>query len=104
MFDQLLVQTLLEADRALRELAGLGQTMPNPSSLIRPFIHREAVLSSRIEGMQADLADLYAFEAGQLILPGLQPRALTADVREVLNYVWALEHGLERLNTLPVNL
>ena len=103
-FDQLLVQTLSEADRALGELAGLGRTMPNPHLLIRPFIHREAVLSSRIEGTQADLADLYAFEAGQLVLPGLQPPAPASDVREVRNYVWALEYGLERLNTLPVSL
>ena len=59
-----------EADRALSELAGVGRTMPNPHLLIGPFVRREAVLSSRIEGTQANITDLYAYEAGQLPLPG----------------------------------
>ncbi len=99
-----LLQTLSDADRALGELAGLGRTIPNPHLLIRPFIRKEAVLSSRIEGTQADVADLYAYEAGQLALPGMEPRPPESDVREVLNYVHALEYGLERLHTLPVSL
>jgi Fic family protein len=103
-FDRSLVSVLSEADRALGELAGLGRTLPNPNLLIRPFMRREAVLSSRIEGTQADVADLYAYEAKQLALP-LNPSAATdSDVREVFNYVRALEYGLERLSTLPVSL
>jgi Fic family protein len=102
--DTELVRTLSNADRALGELAGLGRTMSNPSLLIRPFIRREAVLSSRIEGTQADLTDLYAYEAGQLSLPGPKPSPPESDVREVLNYVHALEYGLQRLETLPVSL
>lgn len=103
-FDHALVCTLSEADRALGELAGLGRTVPNPHLLIRPFIHREAVLSSRIEGTQADITDLYAYEAGQLVLPSVKSTAPASDVHEVLNYMQALEYGLERLNTLPVSL
>lgn len=99
-----LAQALSEADRALAELAGLGRTMPNPHLLIGPFIRREAVLSSRIEGTQADIADLYAYEARQLPLPGVETPPSEADVREVLNYVNAMEYGLERLKTLPVSL
>jgi Fic family protein len=95
---------LSDADRALSELAGVGRTMPNPHLLIGPFMRREAVLSSRIEGTQAEIADLYAYEVGQLPLPGMEPAPSEADVREVLNYVRALEYGLERLNTLPVSL
>jgi cell filamentation protein, protein adenylyltransferase len=102
--DAELVRTLSEADRALGELAGLGRTISNPTLLIRPFIHREAVLSSRIEGTQADLTDLYAYEAGQLALSGMKPPPPESDVREVLNYVYALEYGLQRLETLPVSL
>ena len=93
-----------EADRALSELAGLGRTIPNPHLLIGPFIRREAVLSSRIEGTRADIADLYAYEAGQLPLPGTESPPPQADVREVLNHVRALEYGLQRLDTLPVSL
>lgn len=57
-FDTDFILKLSDADRALGELAGLGRTIPNPNLLIGPFIRREAVLSSRIEGTQADIADL----------------------------------------------
>jgi Fic family protein len=104
-WDLALIRVLSNADRAVGELAGLGRTLANPHLLIRPFIRREAVLSSRIEGTQADIADLYAYEAGQLILPGMKAIVTPeADVREVLNYVHALEYGIERLDTLPVSL
>lgn len=98
-----LVCTLSAADRALGELAGLGRSLANPHLLINPFIRREAVLSSRIEGTQASIADLYAYEAGQLPLPGLAETG-AEDVREVANYVHALEYALGRLDTLPVSL
>ncbi len=101
-FDGELIWHLSAADRALGELAGVGRTLPNPHLLVAPFLRREAVLSSRIEGTQADLADLYAYEAGQLSIPGLPAPA--PDVREVHNYVRALEYGLRRLETLPVSL
>lgn len=92
-----IVSLLSRADRALGELSGIGRALPNPHLLILPFARREAVLSSRIEGTQASLADLYAFEA--------VPRAEeTGDVREVFNYVRALEFGLSRLKDLPVSL
>jgi Fic family protein len=103
-WDVALVQELSKADRALGELAGLGRTIPNPHLLIQPFLRREAVLSSRIEGTQTDLSDLYVYEAGQLPLPGMKIAPPEADIREVLNYVRALEYGLERLNELPVSL
>ncbi len=86
------------ADRELSELAGIGRTLPNPYLLIRPFMRREAVLSSRIEGTQASLSDLYYFEAAE------QPPSTGSDVREVSNYVAALEYGLQRLETLPMSL
>lgn len=98
------MNVLSDADRALGELSGLGRTMPNPHLLIGPFIRREAVLSSRIEGTQTDIANLYAHEAGQLYLPGFEPVPPESDVREVMNYVRAMEYGLERLKTLPVSL
>lgn len=94
-----LVAELSDADRALGELAGLGRVLPNPHLLITPFIRREAVLSSQIEGTRASLSDLYAFEAVQLALFDQ-----LSDVREVHNYVRALEYGLERMATLPLSL
>lgn len=59
--------------------------------------------SSRIEGTEADLTDLYAFEARQRVPPGMPARS-EADVREVLNYVQALDHGLQRLGEFPLSL
>ncbi|MBN1283811.1 MAG: Fic family protein [Anaerolineae bacterium] len=102
--DSDLVQMLSAADRALGALAGLVGTLANPRMFVLPFIRREAVLSSRIEGMQATLTDLYVYEASQMPLPGMpEMRLSTQHVREVSNYVRALEHGLERLQEAPLD-
>lgn len=93
-----LVQKLAKADRSLGELAGVARTLPNPHLLIGPFLRREAVLSSRIEGTHASLSDLLFFEAAQL------REKEVPDVREVANYVNALEYGLQRLSKLPISL
>jgi Fic family protein len=95
---------LSEASGALGELAGLARQLPNPALLISPFMRREAVLSSRIEGTQTELADLYAYEAGQLILPGVDGGAPEEDRQEVANYVRALQYGLEALDRRPLSL
>ncbi len=93
-----LVGGLSHADRAVGRLAGEGRRLPNPHLLIRPFVRREAVLSSRIEGTQATLGELLAAEAGAAV------ERSPADLREVANYVVALEYGVERLRTLPLSL
>jgi Fic family protein len=98
VFDAPLVLALSRADAALSELSGLGRQLPNPHLLIAPYLRREAVLSSRIEGTQASLADVLAEEAGQ------PPNAPADDVLEVRNYVSALEYGIQRLDTLPLSL
>jgi Fic family protein len=95
---------LVKATAAMHELAGLASNLPNPQLFIRPLIRREAVLSSRIEGTQTEIAELYAYEAGQLSLPGMETAPPEAELREVLNYVKALEYGLERIQSLPVSL
>jgi len=91
-----LVNLLSDADRALGQLAGVGMILPNPHLLIAPSIRREAVLSSRIEGTQATLDDLYLFEA----VPSRGDVA--PDVQQVVNYVRAMEYGLKRLEELPI--
>src|SRR5688500_4570644 len=93
-----LVRLLSVADAALRELSGLGRVLPNPRLLSARWLRREAVLPSRIEGRQASLTELLADEAGQV------PHAPRDDVREVRNYVDALEFGVQRLATLPLSL
>jgi len=95
-WDTKLVSQVSKADLAVGTLSGLGETVPNPHLLIYPFIRREAVLSSRIEGTQSSLSDLLLFEATQVEKRG--------DVREVQNYVRAMEYGLKRLDELPLSL
>ena len=72
--------------------------MHNPHVLVRPFVRKEAVLSSQIEGTQATLSELLAAEGGAAV------ERSPEDLREVGNYVVALEYGLERLESLPVSL
>jgi Fic family protein len=96
-----LLQALSKADRSLGELSGLGLSIPNPYLLVIPFVRREAVISSRIEGTRASLADLFIYEAVQL---SFWEQHDLDDIREVHNYVQALEYGLERLSSLPVSL
>ncbi|HET6724589.1 MAG TPA: Fic family protein [Gammaproteobacteria bacterium] len=95
-----LVLALSRADAVLSELSGLARNLPNPHLLITPYVRREAVLSSRIEGTQSTLADLLLDEA--VGRRGEAPE--TADVREVSNYVKALDHGIARLASLPLSL
>lgn len=96
-----LVALLDEARGALGELAGLLRQLPNPYLFIRPFIQKEAVLSSRIEGTQAGLLDVYALEAQVPLFPS--PK-LREDAQEVLNYIQALERGRELLQEIPLSL
>ena len=94
-----LVTALSDAERELSKLTTIAGSFRFPGLLVQPFVRQEAVLSSRIEGTRASLMDLYAYESEQLSFI-----EASGDVREVHNYVRALDHGLERLKTLPVSL
>lgn len=93
-----LVSAISAADRALGELAGIGQRLPNPALVVRSFLRREAELSSRIEGTHAGLKDLVLFDQTQ----SAQEHA--PDVREVDNNFRALEWGLEQVRHRPISL
>jgi len=97
-FPNSLLRSLSDADRLISKLAGEGRTLRNPHLLMRPFIKREAVLSSRIEGTQATLGELLVAEAGGVVARSPD------DLREVGNYVTALEYGINRLSELPLSL
>jgi Fic family protein len=93
------LQSLLSrADLTLGRLAGSIETLPNPDLFVFMYVRKEAVLSSQIEGTQSSLQDLLSAEAA--MFDPDQP----GDVGEVLNYVRAMNHGLERLGTLPVSV
>ena len=97
-WDTNIAVSLSAADRSIGRLAGEARHLPNPNLLVAPFIRREAVLSSRIEGTQTTLGELLAAEAGAPVERSL------LDLREVGNYVTALEYGLRRLDSLPLSL
>jgi Fic family protein len=89
---------LSEASLALGRLDGSVLTLPNPDLFVMMYVRKEAVLSSQIEGTQSSLQDVLAAEAK--IFSSDRPK----DVREVINYVNAMNYGLERLKTFPVSV
>lgn len=97
-FDAQLATILARAGTALGRLDGVAATLPNPELFVAMYIRREAVLSSQIEGTQSTLDDVLAFEidASRASMP--------RDVKEVINYIAALDYGLDRLATLPLSL
>jgi len=88
---------LSEADRAVAELSGAGRLLPNPHLLIRPYLRREAVLSSLIEDTYAEVEELLLFDVNP------DSASERPSVREVSNHVQALEVGLKRLDELPLS-
>jgi len=91
---------LLErANRALGRLDGLTAMLPDTSLFIYAYVRKEALVSSQIEGTQSSFADLLLYESDQV--PGVP----LEDVREVSDYVAAIDHGLKRLRgDFPLSL
>ena len=83
------------ANAALARFDGLLQSIHSPDLLLTPLITQEAVISSRIEGTQATMRDLFLFEAGK----SAETDEKRQDVREVMNYQKALSHAQERMKT-----
>ena len=97
-FDGELRTLLSAADRDIARLDAIATLLPNPDLFVAMYVRHEAVLSSQIEGTQSTLEDVLAFEA-----QGTNNDA-PKDVEEVINYVRAMNHGLRRLNELPLSL
>jgi len=88
---------------ALGELRAIIPSLPNPELISKPFLRREAVLSSKIEGTKTEIEGLYLFESTrQLRKPDRYQTEESQDAREVANYVTALEHGLSEIKTIPI--
>lgn len=91
-------QLLSQADLALGRLDGSIQTLPHPDLFVAMYVRKEAVLSSQIEGTQSSLHDLLAAEAR------IFSTKQSTDVEEVISYVHAMNHGIRRLNDLPISV
>ena len=84
---------------ALGRLDSASTMLPSTQLFLYMYVRKEAVFSSMIEGTQSSLSDLLLYEIAQ------EPGVPLADVREVSNYVAALDHGLQRLHDgFPLSL
>lgn len=93
-----LLPRLMAAQEAVARLDGIATTLPTTDLLVLMYVRAEAVLSSQIEGTQASLDDVLRAEAN------LQEADDPDDVREVINYIAALDYGLGRREELPLSL
>jgi Fic family protein len=89
------VRLLGDAEASLGRLDGIGQLLADPYLLTRPYLLREAISSTRIEGTRASIADVYDVDA-----TGDAP---DVDVEEVLGYVDAIQWGLKQRDALPLS-
>lgn len=95
--DKELQRTLYDATAAISKLSGICTQLPNPDMLVVPYMNREAVLSSQIEGTRVSLSEL--------LLSSAKNREENIDVREVFNYIVAIRYGLGQVeNGKPINL
>src|SRR5262245_65726754 len=98
VMDTELIRLLSEADRSVGRLDGVATVLPNPDLFVAMYVRHEAVLSSQIEGTQSSLEDVLQFEIDAA------GKELPKDVEEVVNYVDAMNYGLERMGQLPLSL
>jgi len=96
-FDKRLVLALSKADSTLSKLSGAGLLLPNPDLLILPYLKKEALSSSRIEGTRISLSDYFLSEA-----KGIKKEDIEAT--EVGNYIKSINHALEKIKTEPISL
>ena len=96
--DPEMMELLSKADTAIGRLSGISETLPNPNLFVAMYVRKEAVLSSQIEGTEASLEDVLEYESEN------RPSTLPNDVAEVVNYVRAMNYGLERINKLPLSV
>ena len=89
---------LSAADRKLGRLDGITRVLPNPDLFLAMYVKKEAVLSSQIEGTQASLVEVLDVPAKG------QDESKKNDIVDVVNYVKAMNYGLQRLSTLPLSL
>lgn len=96
------VRRLAAAERAIGRLSGATLKEFNPYLLSSPLLHREAILSSRMEGTVTTPEQLVLLEAEEA--DDTRRRRADEDTAEVLNYVRAMQHALHRLQALPISL
>ena len=95
--DSDMMTLLSKADRCLGRLDGITQTLPNPDLFVAMYVKKEALLSAQIEGTQASLIDILDVEEVKNDEKG-------RNLEEVVNYIKAMNYGLDRLTNFPLSL
>ena len=93
-----LLNLLESAGGELGRLDGVAKVIPDPEFFVSMYVRREAVLSSQIEGTQSTLEDLLELELES------EHSDPYSDVFDLINYVQAMNFGLDRIKTLPLSL
>jgi len=89
-----LTEPLRQAEAALGRLDLAGEMIPSLDWFIYAFVRKEALLSSEIEGTQATLVDVLAWEQAE------QPGASNLDdIEEVTNYVAAVNLAFKEIHS-----
>ncbi len=87
---------LADAESALGQLSAIEKFVPNPDLFSRPYLLREAVYSTRIEGTRTSFGEVLGSAGG-----GEIPNA---DVEEVVNYVEAMNWAISQAERLPLSV
>ena len=88
---------LTNANIAIGKMDTMGYLAPNLEHIIAMYVRKEALLSSQIEGTQASLEDIFEYE-NQIPVKNIN------DVKEVVNYIKALNHGMKKLTEFPMSI
>ena len=96
--DNSILNLLSEASISLGRLDGITELLPDPDFFVLMYIKKEATSSAQIEGTQATFADLLKYEIK------IKDPKIPDDVKEIVNYIKAMNYGVERLRTLPLSL
>ncbi len=96
-YDDKLIYLISEANRYIGRLDEVTDTLISPEYFVYMYARKEATLSSQIEGTQATFSDLIKAEAGL-------HDEIPNDVKEIENYVKAVNYGFDRIETLPLSL
>ncbi len=97
-----LVRLIVQANAELGRYDGVLRTIPNPSLLLSPMTTQEAVLSSKIEGTQANLREVLEYQATPT-RTNITVRKRD-DIQEIVNYRMAMDEAVESLEKRPLSL
>ncbi|NOQ54706.1 MAG: Fic family protein [Thermoplasmata archaeon] len=93
-----LIDLMSKASHALGRLDGMAENLPNPDLFVAMYVRKEAVLSSQIEGTQASLLNVLEYELAA------RKSLINGDVGDIVNYIAAMNLGLEQIRTEPISI